>query len=132
MSETRNKLHLLDEVNEKISSWEKKRDKAAKIQDYIQSIAYKLTRFSSCPHHIRGEKLEVNFDFDERSGNIFKFIEDGKELETYDYIVHFEKIVELLEKVYEELEEAELSKLEKRGYDFSELGTKIDKILKLL
>ena len=132
MTDTRKKFNLLDEINEKLSSWEEKRDNAEQIKSYIQDTAYKLTKFSSCPHHIKGEEIEINFDFDERDENILKFIASGDELDTYDYVVHFEEIVELLERVYDELEEAELSKLEKRGYDFSELASKIDKILQLL
>lgn len=132
MADTRKKFHSLDEVNQKLASWEEKREKAQEIKDYIQETAYKLTKFSSCPHHIKGEKLEVNFDFDKREGNLLKFVENDEELEAYDYVVYFEEAAELLEKVYDELEEAELSNLENRGYDFSELGAKIDKILKLL
>ncbi|MBM7556490.1 hypothetical protein [Halanaerobacter jeridensis] len=132
MTKTRKKFHLLDEINEKLASWEDKRDKAQQIKGYIQDTAYKLTKFSSCPHHIRGEKIEINFDFEERDGNVLKFIDNGEKLETYDYVVHFEEIVELLEKVYDELEEAELSNLENRGYDFNELANKIDKILQLI
>ena len=132
MADTRKKFQLLDEINEKLSSWETKQEKAEKIKNYIQSTIYKLTKFSSCPHHIKGEKLEINFDDYNFENNVLKFIKTGNKLKTYDYVIHFESIVELLEKVYEELEEAELSNLEKRGYDFSELGTKIDKVLKLL
>lgn len=132
MPDTRKKFHVLDEINEKLSSWKDKREKAEKIKNYIQDTAYKLTKFSSCPHHIKGEKIEINFDFNKRQGNVLKFIENDEELETYDYVVHFERIVELLEKVYDELEEAELSNLENRGYDFSELGSKTNKILQLL
>ncbi|MGM0370516.1 MAG: hypothetical protein ACQEP9_08845 [Bacillota bacterium] len=132
MIETRKKFHVLDEINEKLSSWKTKKKKAEQIKDYLQSTIYELTKFSSCPHHIKGEEIEIQFDFDDQDENVLKFIDTGEELSVYDYVIHFESSVELLEKVYNELEEAELANLKERGYDFGELGTKIDKILKLL
>jgi DNA repair ATPase RecN len=132
MLDTRKKLHQLDEINEKLSSWETKKKKAQQIKDYLQTTIYELTKFSSCPHHIKGEEIEIQFDFDNRDENLLKFINTGEELSVYDYVIHFESSVELLEKVYNELEEAELANLKERGYDFGELGTKIYKILKLI
>ncbi|MGM0502120.1 MAG: hypothetical protein ACQERJ_06290 [Bacillota bacterium] len=132
MGDTRKKFYVLDEVNQKLSSWEDKQEKAAEVKAYIKDTIYKLTKFSSCPHHIKGEKIEINFDFENRDDNILKFISHGQPLKDYDYVIHFEAIVELLERVYEELEDAELSNLENKGYNFSELGSKIEKILQLL